>query len=127
MPRKKAIDLLENPVFLGQRKQPDPPVTTGMRHITTTTGPLLEEMGRIRGPQMIEAHEMAIIYIDGYGSKYIRRQIETMDRLSIGIDGLGRREIIDIVEAGGRLPDAYYTGENKQPSWRPVNDDGAAE
>ena len=115
MIRKKAADLVNNPVYLG-KSQPDPPVNKAISQLTVTEGQELEEMARIHGQDMVNALSIGYIYSEMYGSDYVRGRIDQLLRLSVAKGGQGRRELIDAVEAGGKLPDAYYSGEGKRTS-----------
>lgn len=115
MIRKKAADLVNNPVYLG-KSQPDPPVNKAISHLTVTEGQALEEMARIHGQDMVNALSIGYIYSEMYGSDYVRGRIDQLLRVSVAKGGQGRRELIDAVEAGGKLPDAYYNGEGKRTS-----------
>lgn len=120
--RKKAQDLETAPVYLG-KSQPDPPVNKAISHLTTTEGDALEEMARLHGPDMVNALSIGYIYSTVYNSAYVRGRINQLLRLSISKDGEGRRDIIDVVDAGGKLPDAYYNGEgNKKTSFYPIDE-----
>lgn len=116
MIKKTSSDLVNNPIYLG-RSQPDPPVNKAISNLTITDGELLEEMARVHGQEMVNALSIGYIYSNVYGSKYVRGRIDQLLRLSISKAGQGRREIIDVVDAGGKLPDAYYNGEGKKTTF----------
>ena len=116
MIKKMSSDLVNNPVYLG-RSQPDPPVNKAISNLTITDGELLEEMARVHGQEMVNALSIGYIYSNVYGSKYVRGRIDQLLRLSISKAGQGRREIIDVVDAGGKLPDAYYSGDGKKTTF----------
>lgn len=115
MSRKSAADLANSPVYLG-KSQPDPPVNKAISHLTVTEGQALEEMARVFGQEMVNALSIGYIYSEMYGSDYVRGRIDQLLRLSVAKGGQGRRDLIDIVDAGGKLPDAYYSGEGKKTS-----------
>lgn len=115
MSKKAASDLIANPVYLG-KSQPDPPVNKAISHLTVTEGQALEEMARIHGQDMVNALSIGYIYSEMYGSDYVRGRIDQLLRLSVAKGGQGRRDLIDVVDAGGKLPDAYYNGEGKKGS-----------
>lgn len=119
---KGVRDLERNPIYLG-KDRPDPPVSRAMGHLTVTDGPLLEEMARVKGPDMIRALTVGHILGTMYGSKYIRGRIDQILRVSVSDAGQGRRDIIDVVDAGGVLPEAYYTGQGKKSSFYALEDD----
>lgn len=114
--KRSSSELANNPVYLG-KNIPDPPVNKAIAHLTITDGEMLEEMSRINGQDMVNALSIGYIYSHVYGSSYVKGRIAQLLRLSISKSGLGRREIIDVVDAGGKLPDAYYNGEGKKTSF----------
>lgn len=120
---KTVKDLEKAPIYLGKEK-PDPPVSRAMSHLTVTEGTALEEMARLHGQDMVDALAVGYIYSDMYGSKYVRGRIDQLLRLSIAKDGQGRRDIIDVVDAGGTLPDGYYTGQGKKQTFHAIDNEG---
>lgn len=70
-------------------------------------------MSRINSPETVKAVSIGNIYTNIYGSKYVKQRIDQLLRLGIATNGAGRREIIDVVDAGGTLPGEYYTGQKK--------------
>lgn len=119
---KTAKDLERNPFFLGKDKV-DAPVTKAMGHLTATEGPLLEEMARVNSPEMVKAMTVGYILSEMYGSKYIKGRMNQILRVSIADHGQGRRDIIDVVDAGGTLPEGYYSGQSKKHSFQIIEDD----
>lgn len=109
---KNASDLIKNPFFT-PKQLAEPPVSRAMDTLTVTEGASLEEMARIESPEMVKAVSIGYIYGNIYGSKYVSGRINQILRLSIAKLGQGRREIVDVVEAGGQLPAEYYTGQQK--------------
>ena len=111
MPRH-ANELENSPLFLNQTSH-DAPVSVGMGHLMVKEGDQLEQMTRVTTPQMVNALYIGNIYTTIYGSKYMQKRIDQIKRVAEAKDGLRAREIIEIVEAGGKLPAEYYTGETK--------------
>lgn len=120
MPRH-ATELETSPLFLDQKSH-DPPVSVGMDYLVVEEGNRLEQMTRVNSPTMVNALMIGTIYTEVYGSKYVRARVDQIKRLAEAKDGLRARELIDIVEAGGKLPAEYYTGESKS-SVRPLTGD----
>lgn len=85
----------------------EPPVSRGMGYLTTTDGAELEILTRT-SVAIVRAIDAGSVFAARYRSKYIQSRIEQMERLAISNDGQGRDEIIRVIQAGGRLPDAYY-------------------
>lgn len=115
-----AMDLEKHPLFM-TKKQNEAPVSVGMGHLTVTEGARLEEMTRITSPQQINAHAIGYVYVNIYGSKYVRGRISQNDRLAEAKDGLRSRELIDIVQAGGSLPSEYYAPGSKTPNYQIIS------
>lgn len=118
---KNVKDLAKMPFFLG-KDRPDPPVSKAMGHLTVTEGPLLEEMARVRGPDMANALSIGYIYAKMYDSKYVGGRMDQILRVSIGSDGQGRRDIIDAVEAGGTMTDGFYNSQGKKQTFAPIDE-----
>ena len=108
--KKSASELADNPRFI----PPSPgaselPVTTALDKLTITDGQMLEIMTRA-DPGVIRAAQILYIYTNVYQSQYAAGRMEQLYRLKISQDGLGRRELIDVVDAGGRIPDSALAG-----------------
>lgn len=90
----------------------EPPVSRGMGYLTKTGGAELEILTRT-SVAIVRAIDAGSVFAARYRSKYIQSRIEQMERLAISNDGKGRDEIIRVIQAGGRLPDAYYQTAGK--------------
>lgn len=110
---RHAPELEKHPLFHVNDKN-IAPVSRGIDNLTTEEGNRLEEMARISSPEMVRSAYIGYIFANIYGSKYVGDRVSQNFRLSIGHTGLGRREIIDIVEAGGSLPPEYYTNQSRK-------------
>ena len=111
---RHAPELEKRPLFKGNTP-PEAPVSKGIANLTSEDGPRLQLMTRVRSKEVLQAVAIANIYTNIYGSKYVKGRINEALRMNVSIDGQGRRDIIDIVEAGGVLPPEYYTGQSKKP------------
>jgi hypothetical protein len=118
---KKATDLIKENFFSGARKQPDPPVSVGLRIITTESGHILEEVCRVNSTEMINALQIGTIYTEVYGSKYITERVDQIKRISKSKGGQGIRELIDMVEAGGKMPGEFFAPPVNR-GWKPLED-----
>lgn len=116
---RHASELENSPLFL-QEAQHDAPVSVGMGHLMTKDGKQLEQMTRVSSPTMVNAMMIGNIYANIYGSKYVRSRIEQIERIAEARDGLRAQEIIQVIDAGGKLPAEYYTGQGGDRSVRPV-------
>lgn len=110
---RHSPELEKHPIFKGLQP-PEAPVSKGIANLTSEEGPRLQLMTRARSKEVLQAVAIANIYTNIYGSKYIKGCINEILRMNVSIDGQGRRDIIDIVEAGGTLPPEYYTGQNRK-------------
>lgn len=110
MAAKKPWDIAtDGPRNNGNR--PDPPVSKGLGYLTTVDGTSMEVLTRTT-PKIVRAIDAGTVYVARYGSGYIQKRIEQIERLAVSNGGLGRDELIRMIEAGGRLPDSYYlTGQ----------------
>ena len=122
MPRH-ANELENSPLFL-TRKQHEAPVSVGMDMLVVEDGNRLEQMTRVDNPKMVNAMMILGIYSTVYGSKYALRRKGQIERIAEAQNGQRARDVIDIVEAGGKLPAEYYTGQSKS-NFTPL--DGAQE
>lgn len=106
---KDASDLLTNPVDVatGARKAPDAPVTVVLKNLMTTEGKELEVLTRTN-PNLANAAQIGFIFASIYGSHYVASRVELIERLAISMDGKGREEQINALQAGGKLPDSYF-------------------
>lgn len=116
---KAAKDLVKNPFFTSARDS-EPPVSRGMDIMTVETGAGLEEMARLDNPDMVKAATLGYIFREVYGIEYVGGRVDQIMRLSISKNGAGRREIIDVIQAGGALPEAYYMDATK--NYRPIEE-----
>lgn len=106
--RKPATDMLADP-FRFNPSGPDPPVAKGMGYLTKTDGVSLEILTRTNR-EIVFAIAAGSAFALRYNSGYIKNKVEQVERLAISSGGLGRQEIIQVVQAGGQLPDTYYEG-----------------
>lgn len=114
MTKKPASDLIENPrAAAPSASAPELPVSTAIDKLTITDGEMLEIMTRA-DPSVIRAAQILYIYTNVYGSAYAKGRMEQLYRLKIAQGGLGRRELIDAVDAGGRVPGEVFGGPQQQ-------------
>lgn len=110
---KDASDLLSNPQTIAKTpSKPDAPVSVVLKNLMTTEGKELEVLTRTN-PNLANAAQIGFIFATIYGSKYIASRVELIERLAISMEGKGREEQISALQAGGKLPDAYF---DKKPN-----------
>lgn len=103
--------------------RPDPPVSKGLGYLTVTDGTALEVLTRT-SPKIVRAIDAGTVYVLRYRSSYIQQRIEQIERLAVSNGGLGRDELIRMIDAGGKLPDSYYmVGQPRQAMDYRIEDD----
>lgn len=121
MAKKDPQELRENPQIRPRSGMPELPVNTAIKQLTKLGGDELEISTR-SNPTLARAASVGYIYSHVYGSKYVQGRIEQIERLAISAGGAGRRDMIDAVKAGGRIPDAYYGAPKSSPEWRDMRE-----
>lgn len=112
---KSPQDLLRDPPGVKTKGKPDPPVTVVLGDLMTTGGERLELTARLN-VTMARAVQIGYIFstmlkcpVTGrVGSDFVKGQVEQIMRLSVSMDGKGRRDLIDALQAGGRTPDSFF-------------------
>lgn len=111
MKRKAPKDLLdEDPIYTGPT-QPDPPVSKGIDILSTLEGKSLETMTRTNRA-IVAGILSGSAFAYRYKSQYISDQTDRLMRVAISRGGEGRKDIIEIIRAGGQMPDAFYNTAN---------------
>ena len=110
---RHAPELEKHTLFKGNAP-PEAPVSKGIENLTAEEGARLQLMSRVNNKEMMNAIAIANIYTEIYGSRYVKGRINEALRVNVSIGGQGRRDIIDIVDAGGTLPPEYYTGQQRK-------------
>lgn len=95
-------------INFGQPRLPELPIKTATNTLTQTEGRGLKQNTR-SNKGLIEAVMFGYPWVQRWGDDYVKNLLDDMMSLSISVDGQGRRDIIDCLEAGGQLPDAYYS------------------
>lgn len=120
--RRPATDLLKMGASDFEIQPTDPPVSKGMGFLATQSGERLEMMTRTNKP-IILGISAGSAYCARYESKYIRDKTERIMRLAISSGGEGRKEMIQMVSAGGQVSDAFYNSGSSAPTDYPVGED----
>lgn len=113
---KTANDLRKEPNIL-MRSTPELPVNTAIDQLTQLSGDRLEISTR-SSPMLARAASVGYIYSHTFGSGYVQGRIEQVERLAVSNGGEGRKDMIEAVRAGGRMPDAYYQGGRGSKEFR---------
>lgn len=100
-------------VNLSKQQLPDLPIKTATSILTQTTGEGLLQNARTNR-YLAEAVMFGYPWLARWGDDYVGKKVDDILNLSISNDGQGRRDIIDCLQAGGAVPDAYYTGGEKK-------------
>jgi len=107
---KRSTDLEKNPIIdLMGRKAPELPIRTTTKILTQTEGRGLKQNTR-GNSRLVEAVMFGYPWVQRWGDAYVQNMLDDMMSLAIGMDGEGRREQIQALEAGGQVPEAYYNG-----------------
>ncbi len=117
MPRGKPIgDLTKNPqIGAKASKRPDLPVNTALDKLSKLRGEELEISTRSNST-LNRAAAAGLIYVLTFQSSYAAARVEQIERLAVSVDGQGRRDVIDAIAAGGRVPDEYLNGDPSRSS-----------
>lgn len=106
---RTADDLRAEPRIVIDGQGPELPVNTAIEQLTQLQGDGLEITTRT-SPALAKAAAVGYIYTHTFKSAYVRGRIEQTERLAISTQGQGRKDLIEAVKAGGRMPDSYITG-----------------
>lgn len=99
-------------INFAQPKLPELPIKTATTTLTQTEGRGLKQNTRANRP-LIDAVMFGYPWVQRWGDDYVKNMLDDMMSLAIGVDGQGRRDIIDCLDAGGQIPDAYFNSLNE--------------
>jgi hypothetical protein len=91
------------------------PFTQAIDLLAVTGDKELELMHRSTR-QIADAAAISYNMIYRFGTRYMRGYIEQIERFSVSMGGRGREEVVQSLQAGSGVPDAFYesqTGLNK--------------
>lgn len=110
--RSRSIgDLRQDPkVAAANPKRPELPVNTALDKLSKLQGEELEISTR-SNTTLNRAAAAGLIYVHTFGSSYAAARVEQIERLAVSVDGQGRRDVIDAIAAGGKVPDEYLNGD----------------
>ena len=127
---RPATDLLEDPIIqegdITELNEVEgvTPFDKAYGALMTTAGPKLELLTRTT-PKLAVAIDHTFNRIANYGSIYLMRRIATIERLSVSMDGKGRSEMIQALQAGAGVPGEFYTeGATQQSAFSDDAPDG---
>ena len=112
MARKSSSLRTDPQVSLGGKDRPDLPVNTIAKQFGTLNGQGLEIISRTN-PRLCRAAMFGFVYSYKFGVGYVDGRCDQNLRLAESFDGQSRRDYIDLVKAGGSVPDAYYSDGKK--------------
>ncbi len=116
MPKGKPIgDLRNNPRVGAQSKRPELPVNTALDKLSKLGGEELEISTR-SNTTLNRAAAAGLIYTFTFKSGYAAARVEQIERLAVSVDGQGRRDVIDAIAAGGKVPEEYLNGDPMRSS-----------
>lgn len=111
---RPATDLLDDPIIQeGDIEELNEvegvtPFDKAYGALMTINGPRLELLTRTT-PKLAVAIDHAFNRIANFGSIYLTRRIATIERLSVSMDGKGRAELIQALQAGAGVPGEFYS------------------
>lgn len=108
----KAKDADGTIINLSKGKEIELPIKTTTKILTQTEGRGLKQHTRAT-KGLVDATMFGYPYVHRWGDDYVADMLDDLMCLAIGMDGKGRQEQIDCLNAGGQLPDAYYNNEGQ--------------
>lgn len=87
---------------------PELPIRTTTKILTQTEGRGLKQNTRAN-KGLIEGVMFGYPWVQRWQDNYVQSMLDDLMSLAISVEGQGRRDMIDSLEAGGKVPDAYYT------------------
>lgn len=107
---KPASDLGVKPqINLNAGQLPELPIKSIATALTKTEGAELDISTRTT-PAIAEAIAFGYPFTKLFGNSYVQDLETKIECLAISQEGQGRRDLIDCLQAGGTVPDAYYNG-----------------
>lgn len=89
-------------------KLPDLPIKVTMDKLTETEGRGLMQVAR-GTKKLVEAVMFVYPWEARWNDDYARAKKDYLLNLSISMNGDGRKELVDCLDAGGQIPDGYFT------------------
>lgn len=105
-------------------KLPAPPVKKALRALLSEDGAALDLTTHASGA-LVRALDIGNVYVAAFKLDYVRERLERLERVAVSVNGQGRRDLIDAVQAGGNLPPEYYRpGVASAATFSPIDEDG---
>lgn len=89
----------------------DTPFDQAIDLLSRTRGDSLELMCRTTH-EVAEATAVAYSMVARFGTRYVQGRIEQIQRLTVSIQGKGRAEVVQSLQAGSGVSDAYYEAQS---------------
>lgn len=133
--KKSATELLEEPLITEPTEEemnagePATPFDRAYSVLTATGGERLEMMTRTTKP-LAEAINLGYNMIWNFHSAYLRGRIDTLMRVHVSMEGKGRAEMVQALQAGSGVPGEFYDqGNGSLNSFAELDgvDDGSGE
>lgn len=128
--KKPATDLLEEPLIPEEpefESEPETPFDKSFNVLTATGGAYLELMTRTT-PKLAQAINVGYNMIWNFDSKYLRGRMDTLMRIHVSLEGKGRSEMVQALQAGSGVPDGFYNqGNGTQQSFVDIGEFGGEE
>lgn len=126
-----ASDLKRAPKIdiITQSGAPELPVKAVSEKLSAESGNKLQLNTRAN-PKLVSAVAFGHVYVHRFNSTYVAGRLDEVMRLAVSMSGLGRQEQIELVRAGGAVPDAYFSPDGKKDRREYgylKTDDGASE
>lgn len=106
----KKEDAENTIINLSKAKEIELPIKTTTKILTQQEGRGLKQNTRAT-KGMVEAVMFGYPWAQRWKDGYVINMLDDLMSLGISMDGEGRREMIQCLDAGGQLPDAYYNTE----------------
>lgn len=132
--RKSATELLDEPLITEPTEdemsaEPVTPFDRAYGVLTATGGERLEMMTRTT-KKLAEAINMGYNMIWNFRSAYLRGRMDTLMRVHVSLEGKGRAEMVQALQAGSGVPGEFYDqGDGSLNSFADIEgmDDGSGE
>lgn len=115
-----ATELLDNPAIEDEFEMEESsydsdssgtPFDKSFNVLTCTSGDYLELMTRTT-PQLAQAIGVGYNLLFNFRSRYIRGRLDTIMRLHVSMEGKGRAEMVQALQAGSGVPGEYFDQGN---------------